>query len=176
MIKAILQRKNENLYLNYLQLTLLNIELEPEKIPLEKEVSGKYQIEFETETQFKTKNGKIYLLPDPEKLFSSIARLAKELIPEIAAPEPKEIRELVKTYVYIRNAKLTTREVDIGEKTLQVGFKGKITLIIEKKVQELPKEEQQKIQWLPILLWLGNYINVGVKRTVGMGKINVSKI
>lgn len=175
VIKAILQRKNENLYLNYLQLSLLNIELEPKKIPLIKEAYGRYLIEFETETQFKTKDGKIYLLPDPEKLFSSITRLAKELMPEVEVPEPKEIRELVGKYTYIRNVKITTREIDIGEKTLQVGFKGKITLIIEKKVATLPVEEQQKITWLPILLYLGNYVNIGVKRTVGMGKINVQK-
>ena len=175
VIKAILQRKNEDLYLNYLQLSLLNIELEPKKIPELKEAYGRYFIEFETETQFKTKDGKIYLLPDLEKLFSSITRLAKELLPDVDVPEPEKIRELVRKYAYIRNVKIITREIDIGEKTLQVGFKGKITLIIEKKIASLPEEEQQKITWLPILLYLGNYVNIGVKRTVGMGKINVQK-
>ena len=175
VIKAILQRKNEDLYLNYLQLQLINIELEPKTIPDIKVVAGKYIIEFETETQFKTKDSKIYLLPDPEKLFSSITRLAIELLPEVAVPKPIEIRELVNKYVYVRNVKIVTREIDIGEKTLQVGFKGKITLIMEKKIEQLPKEEREKAKWLPMLLYLGNHINIGTKRTVGMGKINVSK-
>jgi CRISPR-associated endoribonuclease Cas6 len=175
VIKAILERKNENLHLYHLQLSLLNIELEPKKIPQIKTIHGRYEIEFETETQFKTKTGKIYLLPDPEKLFSSITRMVKELLPDVEVPEPKEVREMVNNYVYVRNVKIITREVDIGEKTLQVGFKGKITIIIEKKVDELPENERKKIEWLPMLLYLGNYINIGTKRTVGMGKINVMK-
>lgn len=173
VIKAILQRKNENLFLNYLQLSLLNIELEPKKIPIIDQIAGKYLIEFETETQFKTKDHKIYVLPDPEKLFSSITRLAKEILPAIAVPEPQEIREMVSKHTYLRNIKILTREIDIGEKALQVGFKGKVTLIIEKKVDSLDPEEKKKIEWLPILLYLGSYVNIGVKRTVGMGQISV---
>jgi CRISPR-associated endoribonuclease Cas6 len=173
VIKAILERKYENLHLYHLQLSLLNIELEPKKIPRIPTIHGKYEIEFETETQFKTKDGKIYLLPDPEKLYSSITRMAKELLTDIEVPEPKEIREMVSKYVYIRNTKIVTREVDIGEKKLQVGFKGKITIIIEKKIDEESEEERKKLEWLTNLLYLGNYINIGTKRTVGMGKINV---
>jgi hypothetical protein len=138
--KVILERKNENLFLTYLQLSLFNIELEPRQVPYPKQIYGKYTNEFKTETQFKTKYGKIYLLPDPERLFSSITRMTKDLLPELGVSEPKEIRKIVSKHCYLRNVKITTRDVDVGEKTLQVGFKGKITLILEKKYRIYPKK------------------------------------
>ena len=164
-LSAIIKFSNNNLRIQTIPVQLVTIQLNPLVWPSIESVNGLYAIEFETPTQLQTSESKIYLLPDPEKLFSTLARLWLEILPEVEILPIDKIRELARKNTYIRNLNLVSREVDMGKIHKQVGFKGFIHLVIK------GDESDKELRWLPYLLILGSYLNLGKYRTVGMGKI-----
>ena len=108
------------------------------------------------------------ILPEPVKIFHSLANIWNQLLPQHHI-DIKSLINVIRHDVYIRAYKLKTAEINLGKNGTQVGFKGYIQLIIKKS------ESPQK-PLLPLLLKFGEEMNIGRYRTVGMGQIQVRKL
>lgn len=129
-------------------------------------LSEVFHIDFRSPTQFSLKSSSsVYLFPDPRFLFGNLATQAADLSLTTAQFDREGFHDYISKNIYIRRYDLFTRQIRMGNKLPPfVGFCGKCTFIIK----EL---DGFYSNLLPFLVKVGEILNVGNKRSAGMGTI-----
>lgn len=170
LVQALLTSVGESLKLADQLFVLENVQLRSEHItdemfsnslPLEI-----FSVRFLSPTQFTPlKLPGVYLFPEPSFFFGNLAHLAQDLKLIKVSFNIDEFLDYISKNVYARKYRLKTTEIRMGKLPPIVGFKGWVEYI---------NKDPEGIYgaMIPFLLKIGEIINVGKKRTAGMGVIN----
>lgn len=129
-------------------------------------VSDRFRVLFRTPTQLSVMGVDFPLLfPDPRYVYPSLARLWNTFAPEYARVDVDELYRWVSDNVYVRNYNLRTVDVTMGKERKVAGFAGYADFYMRSTDGYAP--------WVTILSEYATFSNVGVKRTGGMGVVDV---
>lgn len=129
-------------------------------------VSDRFRVFFRTPTQLSVRGVDFpFLFPDPRYVYPSIARLWNAFAPEYVRVDVDELYRWVSDNVYVRNYSLRTVNVTMGKERRVAGFTGYADFYM--------KSTDGYASWVTILSEYATYSNVGVKRTGGMGVVDV---
>ena len=129
----------------------------------------RFGISFITPSQFSVIGRKFPLtFPEPRLIFSNLANQWNKYSPEVKI-DLDLFHSFVSNNVYARDYDLITREVDLGKKIPFVGCIGRCSYVAR-------DPNDPHALWLDILGRFGEYSNVGIKRTAGLGVINYFRI
>jgi len=169
LLSSLLDLKNEQIQIADKTFNIDSITVSTKKytdeVLLNSPVSDRIEIDFLTPTQFisiVTKN--VFLFPDPRYFFGNLIQTAKSLNLLNVSIDYDSFMEFVSQKLYIRLYDLKTRIVKMGKLPLMVGFTGWVRYI-----NTDPENDYANL--LPFLLTIGEILNVGKKRTAGMGVI-----
>ncbi len=170
LVQALLTSVGETLVLADKSFILESVQLQSEHITDETFKNSFprdiFSVRFLSPTQFTPlKLPGVYLFPEPNFLFGNLAHLAQDLKLTIQPFNINEFLEYITQNVYARKYKLHTNEIKMGKLPPIVGFKGWVEY-----VNKDPKGMYGNM--IPFLLKIGEIINVGKKRTAGMGEMN----
>ena len=143
----------------------LQVKYVPYKTHVEEHAKYKslIRVHFLTPTQLSIRESRQpIILPRPELILNNLARIWNSF--SGINVDSTTLYEWCEKNVYVREVDIVSREVDIGKKVKQVGFKGHVAFRVN---------EGDYAEWINILLKFGEFSNVGVKRTFGMGVIQV---
>lgn len=169
IIQALISSVGESLTLAGRSFVLENVQLQSEHI-LDETFSECFPLEifhvtFLSPTQFTPlKLPGVYLFPEPNFLFGNLAHLAHDLKLTTEPFDINEFQDYISHNVYARKYRLKTYEVKMGKLPSIVGFKGWVEYINK-------DPEGMYTAMIPFLLKIGELINVGKKRTAGMGEM-----
>lgn len=129
----------------------------------------RFGLSFITPSQFSVKGIKFPLtFPEPRLIFSNLANQWNKYSLGVRI-DIDSLHYFVSNNVYARDYKLVTREVDLGKGIPFVGCIGRCSYVVR-------DPNDPYALWVDILGRFGEYSNIGVKRTAGLGVINYSRI
>lgn len=129
-------------------------------------VSDRFRVFFRTPTQLSVRGVDFpFLFPDPRYVYPSIARLWNAFAPEYVRVDVDELYRWVSDNVYVRSYALRTVNVTMGKERRVAGFTGYADFHMKSTDGYAP--------WVTILSEYATYSNIGVKRTGGMGVVDV---
>lgn len=129
------------------------------------EARGSIHISFQTPTQLSQFGSDMaYLLPDPEKVFSSLLRLWNLAAEEMIVEPIGDYRQWVQREVYVSRHKIKTSTAHLGQRRSVVGFVGDVTFSIRQYDSTLAPLTS-------VLAKFSELTNIGKNRTAGFGKV-----
>ncbi|MEM1658890.1 MAG: CRISPR-associated endoribonuclease Cas6 [Candidatus Jordarchaeales archaeon] len=129
-------------------------------------VSDRFRVFFRTPTQLSVHGVEFpFLFPDPRYIYPSVARLWNAFAPDYVKVDVDELYKWVSDNVYVRNYSLRTVTVSMGKERRVAGFVGHADFYLKKTDGYAP--------WVAVLSEYATYSNIGVKRTGGMGVVDV---
>ncbi len=172
LINIFFSDKPLRVQLNDVFFSLVNIQINrctyQELVEAAKKVT-RFGFSFVTPTQFSLIGVKFPLIfPEPRLLFSNLANLWNKYAPETKV-DVDQLHSFVSNNVYARDYDLVTREVNLGKGIPFVGCTGRCSYVVR-------NSEDPYALWLDVLGNFGEYSNVGIKRTAGLGVINYSRM
>jgi CRISPR-associated endoribonuclease Cas6 len=105
-----------------------------------------------------------YLLPDPEKIFSSLLRLWNLAAEEMVVEPIGDYRQWVQREVYVSRHRIRTSTADLGQRRSVIGFVGDATFGIR-------KDDSTFAPLTRVLAKFSELTNIGKNRTAGFGKV-----
>ena len=109
----------------------------------------------------------VYLLPDPEKIFSSTLRLWNLGADDKRVEPISDYRHWVQRNIFVSRHHIRTRRVLMGPERPVVGFLGDVTFTM------IPEGDLYS-SLTPVLARFSELTNIGKNRTAGFGKVNVT--
>lgn len=129
-------------------------------------VSDRFRLFFRTPTQLSVRGVEFpFLFPDPRYVYPSVARLWNSFAPDYVKVDVDELYKWVSGNVYVRNYALRTVSVSMGKERKVAGFVGYADFYLKSTDGYAP--------WVTVLSEYAVYSNIGVKRTGGMGVVDV---
>lgn len=129
-------------------------------------VHDRFRVFFRTPTQLSVRGVDFpYLFPDPRYIYPSLARMWNMFAPDHVKVDVDELYKWISDNVYVRNYRLRTVDVTMGKGRKVAGFTGYADFYMKNTDGYAP--------WVMILSEYATFSNIGVKRTGGMGVVDL---